>query len=431
MDLLLDAVPRRYDDAAIAQARVELLLLQGAPEKACEEVRGGLDRFGDTHFWQKAQIACHLAAGDQAQAQFALDLLRESGDADDPELLALVGASDAPLELTGDNPPSALRFAFRDGGLAALDREQVSGVEPALLATLVSTPELDLETRTQAAERAVILGYLDPRQLAAIYGAYEFPPEDLDNALTMAATLPGPESRALLFQAARRQPLPAVRAEILRVALDQTLGGDAYRAMAAVLLPDLLEMPAVPELGWFAEAAGRALYASGRYDEANAWFTVARLQAGRDQQAAKTAAALWPYAAMAGHRMAPRAGSLAEWQATRGRPAEIDRDDLTLLRGSLQALQVIDPLPWTELAAAPPARTGAPPDAALLYALAEASRGGRVGEVGLLALAALGDGGTANAHPLALDASVAALASVGLPAEAQALAVEAALARGI
>ena len=435
MAQLLQVVPRRYDDAAIAQARVELLLLDGAPEKACEEVRADLTRFGDSDFWQKAQIACHLSAGEEAQAQFALNLLRESGGADDPELLALVGASDAPLELAGESPPSVLRFAFRDGGLDQVGADQIAAVEPSLLATLAASPDLELEARALAAERAVTIGYLDPRELAALYQAFGFEPGDLDNALTTAATLAGPEARALLYQAAKRQALPAVRAEILRVALDQSLDGGGYLAMAAVLQPDLLEMPAVPELGWFAEAAGRALYARGyalgRYEEANAWFTVARLQAGRDQQAAQTAAALWPYAAMAGHRMAPRASNLATWLAARGRPLELERDQLSLLKGSLQALDASDPLPWTDLATVPPNRDYPSPDTALLHALEEASLEGRTGEVVLLALAALGDAGTAGGHPLTLDASVAALVSVGLLAEAQALAVEAALARGI
>ncbi|MEM7225400.1 MAG: hypothetical protein AAF495_20655 [Pseudomonadota bacterium] len=431
MAQLLQAVPRRSDDAAIAQGRVELLLLDGLPEQACQEVRNNLTRFGDSDFWQKAQIACHLQAGEEDQAQFALNLLRESGGADDPELLALVGASDAPLELAGNRPPSVLRFAFSDGALDQVDGDQVAAVAPSLLGALVTAPELDQRTRTLAVERAVTLGYLDPVELAAIYRSFSFDPGELDNALTVAAGLEGPEARALLYQSTQRQALPAVRAEILRVALDSALANGGYVATAAVLEPDLLAIPAVPELGWFAEAAGRALYARGRFEEANRWFTVARLQAGRDQQAAQTAAALWPYAAMAGHPMAPRTGNLATWQAARGLPTELARDDLSLLRGSLEALQQIDPLPWSELAALPSAQTATAPDAAVIHALQDASQDGRRGETVLLALMALGDPGPADGHPLALAASVAALVAIGLPAEAQSLAVEAALARGL
>ena len=241
--------------------------------------------------------------------------------------------------------------------------------------------------------------------------------------------VPGPGP--CCFRRWPRQGLPAVRAEILRVALEQSFAGDSYLATATVLQPYLLELPAVAELGWFADSAGRALYATGRYDVANDWYTVARLQAGRDEQAAQTVAALWPYAMLSGDARAPRAGNLATWQAARGRPAEFDRDETVLLRGTLQALGHMDPLPWAALASMAPARILPPPDSALIYGLATAGEQGRTAEAVLLAVIALGEAGPAGSHPLALDASLSALARVGLHEDARALAIEAALGRGL
>jgi hypothetical protein len=69
-------------------------------------------------------------------------------------------------------------------------------------------------------------------------------------------------------------------------------------------------------------------------------------------------------------------------------------------------------------------------DARLWFALGGAAGENRVGEVVLLGLAALGDGGPAGAPPLMLGRVLSSLRAVGLEAEARALAFEALLAGG-
>ena len=58
------------------------------------------------------------------------------------------------------------------------------------------------------------------------------------------------------------------RAELLRVVLDHAERDSRYVMAVRVFLRPLLAVPASPELVWFAEPAGRALYAAGRYDAA-------------------------------------------------------------------------------------------------------------------------------------------------------------------
>jgi hypothetical protein len=71
------------------------------------------------------------------------------------------------------------------------------------------------------------------------------------------------------------------------------------------------------------------------------------------------------------------------------------------------------------------------PDATLLYALERASEMRRLGETVLLGLLVLGESGTAESHPLALNAVLRALREVGLERDARALAIEAAIAKGV
>jgi hypothetical protein len=112
-------------------------------------------------------------------------------------------------------------------------------------------------------------------------------------------------------------------------------------------------------------------------------------------------------------------------------PEEIAERQL-LLRTVFQALGQSDPLIWSDLVGAQPSDLAArQPDAAMIYALSEASQLGRLGETVLLALLALGEEGPGNAHPLVLHEVLSALTRVDLAYEARLLAIEAAVANGI
>ena len=71
------------------------------------------------------------------------------------------------------------------------------------------------------------------------------------------------------------------------------------------------------------------------------------------------------------------------------------------------------------------------PSPAVQRGLDEASRSGRKGETVLLALLSLGDVGTVGADPATLFDVISALRRVGLADEARAIALEAALGRGL
>ena len=167
-------------------------------------------------------------------------------------------------------------------------------------------------------------------------------------------------------------------------------------------------------------------------------FTAEQVKAVLDPQASATIAALWPYSRLANGDSVSLDGSLDGtlngWQAMREAagshpPAGARR----LLRALFQSLGERDPLTWSELASTGQVEmdSRAVPDAALLYALEDASEAHRVGETVLLSLIALGDGGPAGSHTVTLTKVLSALDRVGLETEARALAIEAAVAYGI
>jgi hypothetical protein len=328
---------------------------------------------------------------------------------------------------------------------APLPAGSVERLPLALLVAIAQAPNVDLERRAEAAESACAIGLLDGATLARVYGAYSFTPEELAGAISTAESLEGPRRRALLHQAARGQTLPASRAEILRVALESDAQDGLYQALVRAYLPLLTDISVTPELAWFASTAGRAFYAAGRYEQASAWLMLGRQEAIINPQASTAATSLWPYSRLAGGGAFTTEGNLAAWRAMRegmyestdeGAGDEDTGGDAlgraqTLLRAAFQALGERDPLSWSLIAAHGQPTSQLLPDAALLYALDEASESRRVGETVLLSLIVLGEHRPGESHTFALSAVLAALGRIGLESEARALAIEAALAGGI
>lgn len=433
---LLAVVPSRRDDELRARTRVEGRLLAHDTTEACRLVRNGIASYHQVPYWQKAMVLCQMIAGEVDQMMLGLDLLRERGD-DDPVFFALAGALfGAEPVIPEDATLTPLHLAMLQTIGVPLPPGQVARAAPALLLAIAQMPNLDIEQRAAAAERAGAMGLLDGAALARVYDGFAFTPEELAGAIGATETMAGVRLRALLYQAARDQNLPASRAEILRVALELGAAEGLYQALVPVYLPLLLEVPVTATLSWFAADAGRALYAAGRYEQASAWLMLGRQEALIDPQAGTAAASLWPYSRLAGGTALSTDGTLATWRALRagmgagGGEVGLHRGQ-TLLRAVFQALGERDPLTWGQIAAEGEVANRIAPNAALLYALDEASESRRIGETVLLALIVLGAEGPGESHAFALSAALTALTRVGLETEARALAIEAALASGI
>ncbi len=432
---LLEVTPQRYDNEAVARARVETLFLNGRGGSACKEVRFRVAEHEGSVYWRKALVYCQTLLDDLDGANLGLALLRDEGAAEaDPVFFALADSLTGLNEVDSSvSPATALHLAMFQSNGQPLPVEMVDQASPGLLVLLARAPANSLEQRTTAAERAVSLGLLAPAELAELYLDYSFDSEQRANAISTSELLTGAERRALFYQAARGQEVPAARAELLNVALLAARADGSYGLMARVLEPLAGEIPLQPELAWFAETAGRVFYAAGRFEQANAWLTLARQESLIDSQAAMAVAVLWPYSRLAGSLGPTSEGDLATWAETQLTltPEEIAKRQL-LLRTVFQALGQSDPLIWSDLVGAQALDLATrQPDAAMIYALSEASRLGRLGETVLLALLALGEQGPGEAHPLVLHEVLSALTRVDLAYEARLLAIEAAVANGI
>jgi len=438
LERLLALLPPERSPDVRKRLTVELLLTEGDETAACAQVRQGDPSGGQEPFWLKALTFCQYRAGETAAAELGLALLRDGAREQDRLFIRLMAAA------LGLQP-------LQDGEVEALPAHQVRTLELALLSALgrplpvalvaETAPRariqlalddgLPLPQRAAAAEWAVSSDRLEVDRLGRLYDSFEFQPNIIDDALNTGYRLPGVEARALYYQVLRRPNGPQQELLTAELALDSAEADDVYLGMAELVLPELVADPEDPSLAWLAAMLGRANYVLGRYEAATAWLLLARREAPVSAQAAAASLRLWPYARLAGTTMFTNEAGVDGWRYAQGDPGSAEvvaqADFLQVL---FRALGEADALAWTEPAEEAKA-AGSGPDAVVLVALEEASRAGRLGETVLRVLVLLGEGDPAEADPQALGAALSALMQVGLPLEARALAIEAALGKGI
>jgi hypothetical protein len=308
-----------------------------------------------------------------------------------------------------------------------IPRDAAQSQVTAVLAVIAQDQTIDAPLRLAAAEQAAAAGGLSIEDLQKAYASIPYAPGDLGNAIQISARDPGPGSRAMLFQAAGTTTDTVLRAHIVDTALDRARHQGGYLLAVQVNLQYLLPIAPADNLSWFAADAGRALYAAGHFEQANAWLRLAQQRAASDPEAAAAASSLAVYARIAG--VGPPLGwdaaAVAKWRtaqaANGGDPAA---RLLAIFEGlgepSVGSWILIDP---------EPAGAGTP-DSGLWFNLGDAASKRRIGETVLLTLHALGDGGPGGANSIMLSRSISSLRLIGLDTEARALAIEAAIAAG-
>jgi hypothetical protein len=431
---LLSVIPGHLEQESLDRLHVEALFLSHEPEEACRRTRNSIAVYHQEAFWQKAMVFCNMAGGDLDRGMLGLDLLRELGTTDDALFFALANRFAGVEEetLPAAEILSPLHVAMLMALEAPFPEGSLENAAPGVLFAMATAPKMTGLKRVAAAELACAQGIIDGAALGRGYDAMPFAPEQLGNAIGAAAGLEAAAARALLYQAARRETLPVARAEVLRVALEAATRTNLYVATSEVYGPLIAEIAPSPQMAWFVETAGRALYGARRLERANDWLALGREESIINPRASAAVVALWPYARLAGGETLAAEGGLEAWSAMReAAGSEVPSGATGLLRASFQALGEFDSLNWNDIAAQSDPFGKPMPSAAFLYALEDASEARRIGETVLLSLIVLGEAGPVGAHSVALGTVISSLGRIGLEREARALAIEAALGNGI
>jgi hypothetical protein len=426
---LLRIAPADAVEARLARIEVDALYLSGDYAGACARADGMVGG-SDDPYWLKAVAFCRALRGEEAKAMLAVGLLHEFGAAGDPSFYRLfsilTGGQAEPIESLPE--PTALHLAMMRAANLGIPPDALEGAPPAILRGIATAPSTPGPVRVTAATRAEAVGVLDARALGRIYASLIFEADERGAPEAMIDADGGPRTQALLYQLSQMKTVARARARALELGLVLGRAQHRYATAARVSLPAMLNLP--PSLGRSALAPElvRALLTAGATTEAVAWFKVL---AETDTVAADALRPLIHIAAK--DVIAWEPAMIGRWWRAWVPATEPGRQALGgVLLTVLEALgDEVPAADWDALLTVGGVEIEAMPAAAVWRGLAQASADERTGATVALALIALGEEGPAGVHSAALGAVITALRRIGLESEARALALEAALAKGL
>jgi hypothetical protein len=422
-------VPIGAASPALKVQQADALFWSGRLDEACAvaatEIRVSADPV-----WLQSMIFCQHRSGEPDTARLSLSLAREQAGPADAGRLALaavlLGQGDKPLALLASGLDLAMTLATK----APLEAETLNLAPAPALRALALHPEVALETRLAAGERAAALGALAPAELADLYGLPSFSDDELRDARVVAGNIEPSLARALLFQAVRKQTAPDQRAILLDALWAPDPTGPGFAPLARAVGVSLLTLTPTPTTVWMAPGAVRALLASGRAQAAVAWYLGLAEAAVDDPAARAQQNETLPLLAAANIGMGRNWNSAMAVQWWRNLPES--HDEATRMALATRIFMVLDGLgrsigheAWALFLDGPSHTVAEIPNVGIRYALRDAARARRRGETVLLTVLALGETGPADADALTLATTIRALRAVGLGADAEALALEA------
>jgi hypothetical protein len=431
---LARVTPSALQDDLLARVVTDAHWLLGEDGEGCARSLRML-RGSDDLYWLAASILCHARGGEKDQSALALSLWREQVN-DNPVFNALAEAlhgGDGALDALP--APSALEVAFwrylkKSPPLAAM--EKAGDKIPGVLAALARDPEMNIDLRLLAGERAEALGALSAMQLASLYASVPFTDAERADAAALAGT---PRAGAYYYQAAAAQASPLGKAEALRQAWRLGRDRGLYATACRVNQAAARQLVPSPDLLHVAADAVRAAVAADDLAAARAWRLLLRERPGvADAGAAQALAQIWPLLQLGDAEAQPWDNAAFDaWLETQGAVDAVTRSRrAAMILAMAEALGADGPRQRIEdhFGVAPAADAATPPPGTL-QGMKHAAAQNRRGETVLLALLALGPGGPATATADTLSEVVAALRAVRLEKDARRLALEAALARGV
>jgi len=472
---LLEATPGRSKIDQLVRYEADARFLANDNARACSLASSQIGNESSI-YWQKAFIFCQALAGEHDKAALGVSLLQDIGDEDEAFYSLVETLAGNPTKIDSLADPTSMHLSMARVTKTQLPSDVVSSSRPGVLRTIAISPNASEEIRLEAAERAELAGSLDVDTLRQLYTSVSFSEQDLANPLSKAEAESGPLSRALLYRTSLIQTVPTAQAEAAAMALSLGRRGGRYTSVVRVFMPVLKRIPPSAELVWFAPEVVRAFLIGGETASAAPWFSMLQASAQHDPEAAQALTALLPVARLAGSSQTLDWGptQLVNWWK-QIREDDGASDKAALLYSLFDALG--DDVPrgaWDALLEGPQRITMAMPNPALWRSLKEATKASRlardkpvefsassvqemtlpvlqptqavsaapiasldptaparIGEIILLSLIALGEGGPGQAEPIVLSKVLESLNVVGLENEVRALALEAAVAAGL
>jgi hypothetical protein len=417
---LIAALPQAQATETFDRDSVELHFAANDINGACRLAQDRAARYHDG-WWDRALVACQALTGHFDEAALGLSALRERNSLNDPAFEALIETIDGHRRKLDSLPePTPMRMALLAAAKLPLPADALASAGPAALAVWATSDKVPALQRLAAGEKAQAFGALPPDGLGLVYGSITATSDEQDAALTKGKLPADARGRAVLYDIARANVMPATRVAALTPLLADARRRGAYVTMARLVAPLVAELQPASLLRGFAGDAARVLLVAGHADLAAAWIGLAK----QPQLRVVADLARPPASDDDAPPVKDAVAALMAHDATAA-PGQID-----LLAALMSALgQPITGIDLAPLLQAP--HMGSVPGAALWLDQQQAAAGGRVGETVLTSLLIAAAGDHLTREPILLARVVSGLKAVGLEADARALAVEAALDAGI
>jgi hypothetical protein len=407
--------------------------LAGNNERACASVDAAVAQ-GASADVLKAIAFCRALIGDGEGASLAVDMMRED-KVEDPAFAALLatllGGPAPKLDARAWERPTPLRIAMARAAKVPLPESLYADPSPRLVPALLAS-DGPAAGRLEAARRAEALGIIDAPALGQVYEAATFTNEEAAGGVEAAKAMSGARQAARLYQIARAAPDPEAAGDALRLALSSARADGTFGTAARLNAPFVRALTPLPTQAATAPLAIRSLLAAGDLDGALAWYRMLRDAAPGNSDVAFLVLDLWPLMQVAdgGRHLPWGIESPARW--LRGQAAAGDR-----FRRAAVAYTLFEWRGWpVNDAAWEPVRTGlvdpgraAPPD--LVAEMRAAAERGEAGHALLALLGVIGDAPPDRMAVGDIKAVLGTLDRLGLKAEAEAFAREAALGAGL
>src|SRR5262245_52502359 len=269
---LLRNAPAKALDGSASRMLVDLAWQNQDTNGACTKLLAPATAFDFTTELQKERIFCQWRAGQQADAQFGRDLLREEG-VDDPTFNAIMDrlAGDSSAEIPTPHALTPALIAMLHEVQAPLPANAFDLASTDAVAVLARDSRVDPVLRLSAAEAAASQGALSAEVVREVYAAQKIDPQDIATAADLPDTGASAKDRAVLYQAVAAAP-PEARPSILQVALGPTGWADNDTWRLQVFGPFLMDLSPSPQLSWYAPEAAHYLFALGEFEQARAWI---------------------------------------------------------------------------------------------------------------------------------------------------------------
>jgi len=422
--------PQALRDRVFTALPINLALQKHDIAAACPLGARALAEEPSEAAWLRVAVFCRFKNGETASGELALSLWRDQGGEYTAfqALAAIMG---------GDSRVKVEKLAHVDPLIVAMLRETKRPLPPGsieiapagTLAAIADLPELDPEMRLNALGIGVALGAIPPQRLISAYTQLEI--TEAQRADILAGKLKGARAAAFLFQQARELNASGPkRAEALKRVYELAAARGTLFMSAIVLRETLRDLPAEPESLSAAPAVIRLALAAGETGTARLWRN--SLLSQTDPALTTIAAQTWPLLVLV---EPPTAWPEAQFQAW----SETLKNLPPQRKAALQALVLIlaeasgVPVPaetWQAMIQPGLETSSTNPPVAYWRNLLRASEANAKAETVALALILLGDN-LAKDDPAMLATAFGALKRLKLDAEVRALALEAALLRGL